>query len=236
MWKRIFMKPIRVTVLGSCRQDSVRDIDIFKCTDLQKEITYAHYSKEVIEMIKFCKYGHLTPEETRYCLRSAMLYKKPIIFNNHIKSQFEQTDIFLVEIASKLTYEYNGKYLHHIAEDPKYNVHEEIRNNITSREQSKKEIEQDILQIKELLSPKKVIIITHFASYKRGKRYELTQWLEEICEKHSIPIINPAKRLSGYSPAKLFKNEQVLSHYTYEGHNLIRQIYKKDIIKVLKRA
>ena len=42
-----------VTIFGSCRQYSIKEI--YKCTDIQEEISYPHYTKEVLQIIDYLK-------------------------------------------------------------------------------------------------------------------------------------------------------------------------------------
>jgi hypothetical protein len=46
-----------ITILGSCRQEYLRTL--YEITDIQDNISFPHYTKEMLEVIKFCKYGTL---------------------------------------------------------------------------------------------------------------------------------------------------------------------------------
>ncbi len=216
---------MKITILGSCRQDSL--YGEFEISNIQRGISYPHYTKEIIEVIKFCKYGHLTPEQTLYTFRTPILEKRPIYFSDNIKNDFESSNIFVVEIASKIDYQYDGIHVHHISSENEYNT--VIKNEIKQTIQSKDEIEDDIISIKKYL--KSLIIVGHIVTYDSGDRYNLLCWIEEICNKHNILFINPVKELLvlGYDINNLIVNEKVISHYNYDGHNIIKKIYKNFI-------
>ena len=226
---------MKITVLGSCRQYSLRNI--YNVTSIQEDISYPHYTKEILEVINFCKFGNLSPEETLYTFRTSILNNLPIYFSENIKNEFETSDIFILEIASKKKYKYNNTHVHHIVTENRYNqlIKDEIKNNIQIIDQNKNEIEEDIIKIKELLN-KPIIIISHLVTKNVGERYNLKCWLEEICNKHSIIFIDPIKELesNGYNIETLFEKENILAHYNDFGHTKIIEIYKKyiDTIKI----
>ena len=213
-----------ITIFGSCRQYSIKNN--FKITSIQEELTYPHYSNEVLQAINFCKNGNINKEYTKYCFRTGILFNKNIDYEN-LKKSFEDTDIFIIEIASRISYKWNNLYLHHITTESKYNF--PYIDNIEIKNETDEEIENNILNIQKVLYPKPFIIISHFATYNYGKRYELTKLLEKITTKYKIPFYNPSILLEKYSPEKLFINEKVLSHYTEFGEKIIENEYKKLI-------
>ena len=221
---------MKITILGSCRQEYIKNN--YRCTNIDVEVSYPHYTKEIIQVINFCKFGNLSPEETLYTFRTPILYKKPLYFDINIKNEFESSDLYILEIASKIVYEYDNKYLHHIATEDQYNI--PIKDKINIRYQDKNEIENDIIYIKNILN-KPIIIISHLVTKEEGERYKLKSWLEDICLIHNILFIDPIKELNkkNYDFNKIFKKEDVLSHYTDEGHNAIGNIYKYYIDKIL---
>ena len=167
--------------------------------------------------------------------RTAILKNSPIYFNKNLKTEFESSDIFVLEIASKKKYIYNNIHVHHIVTEKSHNkfIKDEIKNNIEIIEQNKDEVEEDIINIKNLLN-KPLIIISHLVTKNIGERYNLKFWLEEICTKHNIIFIDPVRELQnkGYNIDELFIKENVLSHYNDEGHKKILEIYKEYIDKI----
>lgn len=49
---------MKITVLGSCRQYSLRED--YSVTNIQEDISYPHYTKEILQVINFCKFGNLS--------------------------------------------------------------------------------------------------------------------------------------------------------------------------------
>jgi len=111
----------KITIFGSCRQYSIKDN--YKISSIQEELTYPHYSNEILQAINYCKYNNIKNEYTKYCFRTGLLLNKNIVFDN-LKKEFIDTDIFIIEIASRISYKWNDLYLHHIAIDNKYNFPE----------------------------------------------------------------------------------------------------------------
>jgi len=214
---------MKITILGSCRQHSV--IHDFETSQIHQILTYPHYSKEIIQTIEFCQTGNMMPEDTLYTFRTCLLYDIPIFFSKELYDEFN-ADVYLVEIASKIEYVCNNKYVHHIAED---NV--KYKDNVTKQIQTKDELEKDVIKINDLLN-KKCIIISHLVTRDTGERYVLKCWLEEICNKHNILFIDPIKELSKeYNVNDLFENDQMF-HYNENGEKAILKIYKDFINKL----
>lgn len=217
-----------ITVLGSCRQESIKKY--FNVTSIQEQLTYPHYTKEIIQAIKYCKdTSSIDNELTKYCFRTGILNKKSISCQNELQAEFEKTDIFVIEIASRISYEWNNLYVHHILSENQYGFHDIP--NIIIRELSDKEIEDDILKIRNLLYPKKLLIVPHIYTRTSGKRYELVRLLEQLTSRHNIPFINPSELLKNYTD--IFQPDHILHHYTDKGHSLVGEEYKKllDTIK-----
>jgi hypothetical protein len=216
---------MNITILGSCRQHSLRNK--YNVTNIQENLSYPHYTKEILEVINYCKNNHIEKQATINIFRTPILTKIPATFQE-VNNEFNSTDIFILEIASKIKYNYNNMYIHHIATEEKYNV--PIINEIKIEIQLKEEIEEDILKIKNELN-KPFIIVSHLVTKNSGERYNLSCWLEEICLKYNIPFINPVKELikEGVDIEDIFVKEDVLAHYNEKGHNEIIKIYSKYI-------
>jgi len=224
---------MKITIFGSCRQDSLYNDEKYEITKIKDDISYTHYTKEILEVIKFIKYNTVTPEETLITFRSPMLDNTPIYANNY-KNDILTTDVFIIEIASKICYEYNNKYVHHILYDCDEYGNDEIKKNIIKRVQDDSEIENDILKIKEELNTDNIIIVGHIVTYENGERNNLLNLLEQICKKHKIAFINPKKEIieKGYDIKYLLHNETILAHYNDIGHSIIHSIYDKYINSV----
>jgi len=216
---------INITILGSCRQESINKH--FKTTNIKEGLTYPHYTKEIIQAIEFCKgISNISIENSKICFRTGILENKQLDWRT-FKSEFDTTDVFVIEIASRLSYEWNNMYLHHIQTEAAYNF--KYSKEIIVRDLTDSEIEEDIKHIKHLLDPKPVIVISHISTYTHGKRYALIKLLEDICHRLNIPFYNPSTLLNEYSSDLILANEKVIAHYTNFGHEVIGCIYK-DII------
>jgi hypothetical protein len=218
-----------ITLFGSCRQHSIRNHYIV--TDIQENLTYPHYTKEVIQAITYCKGTHAFDNSlTQHCFRAGILHKRPILYQKELQRQFENTDVFVVEIASRIAYEWNGLYVHHILTEEQYGFHD--ISNIRQRDLTDDEIEADLLTIKRELYPKKLLVVPHVYTRTHGKRYELVQLLERLCYKHDIPFMNPSARTQHIQG--IYENEQAF-HYTPTGHALIGQHYKEVIETICQK-
>ena len=193
-------------------------------------MSYPHYSKEILEVIKYCKYNHIENKDILNVFRTPILNLQIPNFTK-LNNEFNSTNLFILEIASKIKYKYNNYYVHHIASEDAYNL--SIKCHIKIESQTKKEIEEDILQIKNELN-KPIIIVSHLVTRNTGERYNLSVWLEEICLKHNILFINPIKELNkkNININDIFINENILSHYNEKGHAKILKIYSEFIDKI----
>jgi len=229
--------PIKITLLGCCRQESLYNDPKYQITCIRNYISYSHYSKEALEIIKYCKYGHISPMDTMEVFRTPILEKRPIYWNPYYKNELDTSDVFIIEIASKTAYEFNNVYRHNIVVKPEHNEKVSCKDNIIIRKQSYEEIENDILEIKRELGNKKIMIVSHIYSYEYGERYELVKCLETICQKYSITFLNPIREITLSFPEidinTLFVNEDTLKHYNEFGHTIIKKVYDDFIQKIL---
>ena len=224
-----------ITILGCCRQSSL--FNHFYVNDILEKINYCHYSKEVLQLIKFLKYRDIEPEYTKYLFRSYILagYGAVIDENMHhfFNNQFINSDFIVIEIASRVSYKWkqNDKvyYTHEIAHEDKYGFYD--KENIEVYNQSDEEIEEDLIQIKKELEGKKFMIISHFCTYERGKRWDLVCLLERLCFKHNIHFFNQTYMIYKYGKEILLE-ESKYSHYNDVGHYLVGQILKSRIDKI----
>ena len=69
---------MNITVFGTCRLDSLNSYN----TRIKHEISYTYDTKEILEVIKFIKYNHISPEETITTFRTPMMTKQPIYSSN----------------------------------------------------------------------------------------------------------------------------------------------------------
>jgi len=222
-----------VTIFGSCRQDAIYKIPNVTVTGIRENVSYPHYTKEMLEVIKFCKEGHISPEETVTTFRTPIICNKPLYFNDVLKKNFNNTSVFILEIASRKTYEFNGKFVHHVLFD-EAPFNQNYKDKITVSTQSDEEIEADIIQIKKELN-RPIIIVGHLLTYNKGTRYELVALLEKLCLKHNILFINPENEITklGYNVKDLLSSDS--NHYNEKGHEVIQGIYTNFLVNANRR-
>lgn len=212
-----------VSIFGTCRLNEIKNNN-----NLNNFINYTHSTKEVIQFIKFLK-GELIvyPPYNKVCFRTGICDNRCIEYNQHYTNLFENTDIFLIEICSNKKYIHGDFYLHHLSVDLRYkhdsmDTPREIMKNHIIEKQSDEEIENDILEIRRMLHPKIVIIVSHYNSKINGEyiesRNHLINLLDNICKKYSIPFINPTKVLSNFTQEQVMTGD--LGHYTQLGIKL----------------
>lgn len=220
-----------ITILGSCRQTPIEQY--YSVTKILENLNYPHYSKEILQQIRYLKYKNIPAELSKFCFRYGLLNKCDKQVTDHVynslKEQFNTTTLFLVEIASRISYKWNELYLHHIAENDEYNFYD--KNNIVKEELTDEEIEDDIIQIRNELYPKPFIIISHFATYESGKRFELITLLKNICQRLKIPFINQSDIVKQYG-RDIILNEPILAHYTDKGKTYVGKILFDKINEV----
>ena len=211
-----------ITLFGTCRLNN-----IYNHNNLNNLINYSHSTKEVIQFINFLKGELSIPNPySQLCFRTAICENKFIDYNDIYNKLFINTDIFVIEICSNKKYIHNNFYLHHLCVDKRFssynkNTPDEILNNFIIEKQGDEEIENDILEIQKLLSPKKIIIVSHYNAKQYGEyinsRNHLINLLDCICKKYDISFINPTVVLANYSQEQVITND--LGHFTYLGIN-----------------
>lgn len=201
------------TILGSCRQQPLSAH--MRLSSIQEELNYPHYSKEILQQIQYLKEGRIHGDDTKYIFRKGLLsHCKDIVdpsLYDKLHYEFINTDIFVIEIASRIFYKWDGYYLHHIAQDPQYGF--PYHNQLQIGDLADMDIENDLHEIRKALYPKKFIIVSHFASYHHGKRYDLIRLLERLCHQMDISFWNQSGLVAKYGKDIIHDD----CHYTREG-------------------
>ena len=209
-----------ITLFGTCRLNGIKNNN-----NLNNLINYTHSTKEVIQQIKFLQ-GNISFQSPFdiLCFRTGICNNKPIIYESKFNKLLNDSSICIVEICSNKKYVYDNFFLHHLCVDKRfYNANIKtpkiILDNFNCIKQSYSEIENDILEIKKLLEPRKLIVVTHYDSKLNGEyiesRNNLIIVLAEICEKYKIPIIKPSEVLKDYKQEEVMTYD--LGHYTDFG-------------------
>ena len=225
-----FTGKIKVSIFGSCRQDSISKR--FSTTPIRDGLTYPHYTKEIIQAIKYVKSKGAIAPKNLAVFRNTQL-GLPIRRVSALHKHFNETDVFVVEIASKISYEYEGDYFHHFAYDQPIGPHgpriEGVE--IVARVQSDEEIRQDMATIKSLLEPKPVIFVTHFCTYAGGSRAQLRDLVIEEARVLGSASFDPSQMLLNYRAEKLVEDEKVISHFSQVGHEILSGRYQLIILQ-----
>lgn len=217
----------KVTIFGCCRQDSI--YKYFDVTGVRNGLTYPHYSKEVIQAIEYCKFADSAVPE--WAFRNPQINLK-LKSKRSLMKEFSSTDVFIVEIASRLEYKYKDAYLHHeIFDNPARELKKDwpSKSQISVREQSLEELRQDLEKIVDLLEGKEVIFACHISTRDYGKRASLVSEIRNFCEKRQIKCFVPSDLLKFYEERDIFVDELVLSHFTDLGHRIAGYRYRELI-------
>ena len=119
---------------------------------------------------------------------------------------------------------YDDFFLHHLCVDKRFSSNNQntpklILDNFKCIKQTASEIENDILEIKKLIEPRKIIFVSHYNSKMNGQyieqRNNIITLLNDVCQKYNIPIINPSEVLKDYKQEEVMSND--LGHYTSFG-------------------
>ena len=225
-----FTGKIKVTIFGSCRQDSISRR--FSVTPIRDGLTYPHYTKEIIQAINFVKSeGAISPKNLGV-FRNIQL-GLPIRQISDLHKHFRETDVFVVEIASRISYEYQGDFFHHFAYDQPIGANglriEGVK--IVTRVQSDDEIREDMATIRSLLEPKPVIFVTHFCTYSDGSRGQLRDLVIEEARAIGSTSFDPSQMLLNYPAEKLVEDEKVISHFSEFGHEILSGRYQLIILQ-----
>ena len=209
-----------ITLFGTCRINYISNQN-----NLNNLTTYPHSTKEVMQLIKFLKGELIIPVPyNKLCFSHSVCVNRFLNYDDTYNKLFLDTDIFIIEICSRKKYIHNNFYLSNLCVDKRFinfniNTPDEILNNYIIEKQSDMEIENDILEIKKMLYPKKIIIVSHYNSKLNGEyinsRNNLINLLDSICKKYDIIFINPTCILSNYSQEEVMSSD--LGHYTKFG-------------------
>ena len=214
-----------IVILGSCRQSVLEEK--YNVSGIKEEISYPHYTKEIIQVVSYCLNNDVPENKTCYTFRTPALNNKPLKWKTQYRSDIENADVVFIEIASLLTYRLENRYVHHILYDEKaYN--EKVKEEIVVGELTRDEVYADVRVLKNMIK-RPIIIVSHLVTKPEGKRYELLNMLREVCLEESILFIEPVNELiKMYGNVDgMFSEEKKLSHYTHYGHQCILKVYER---------
>ena len=229
---------LNVTAFGSCRVHN----SLPSGMNLAREVSYTHSTKETIQLLNFyLGQSTIEPPYSKYCFRAGILEDKFIDYDSKYKTIILNTDVVFIEICSRKKYIHGGHYLHHLSVDKRFPEHRKTPKSIIEdfelQIQSEEEIESDILQLREILNPRVMVIISHYdAKVSNGKsiqsRLELINSLRRICAKHHIHLIEPSDVFRNISQKHVVTAD--LGHYTEKGKQMFTSYLKGYLNKCSK--
>lgn len=221
-----------ITAFGSCRLRFAKHNQL----NLKTSMTYS--TKDAIQLINFLNGKLKIPAPYgKLCFREGYRKNKELVLDNELKNSYKNSKLFLIEICSRKKYVHNGFYLFEQSVDKdniakkKNKECDDICNNYKLEIQSDKEILKDILYIRDLLSPKPIIIVSHYNfmindNKRIEARYGLIKLLNKICKKNNIPFINPAEVLKDYKQEEILKDQ---NHYSGYGIQILRKYFNEYV-------
>jgi hypothetical protein len=213
------MDPSSISLFGSCR------INLIKNNKINSVLGYAHSTKEILQQINVLLGNIVLPETVgRYAFSTSIIGRKPFHISDDIIKAFIESTVCIVEICSLKTYLYNNYYLNHLAIDKRagmFFMHtpKELRDWYKCIKMGPDEIERDILEIRRLIKPRRLILVTHYNAKLYGKhllaRDLLINLIVDLAKKHNISVINPLDVLGEYTQEQVMLRD--LAHYTQFG-------------------
>lgn len=213
------MDPSSISLFGSCR------INLIKNNKINSILGYAHSTKEIIQQIKILL-GQvvLHGQIETFCFSTSVIGRKPLRITGETIKAFNDSSVCIVEISSLKTYVYGNHYLNHLAVDKRaaiYTIHtpKELREGYKCVKMGSDELENDILEIRRLIKPRRLILVTHYNAKLYGAylvaRDTLINLIVDIAKKYNIAVINPSAVLVAYTQEQVFMRDLV--HYTQFG-------------------
>ena len=204
-------KKIHITNLSAGTNMNILK-DYYK-TSINIRLTTPETTKEVLQIIKYCKGLPFDNNLTKYCFKAGIDSDNEIPCKTELQKEFEDTDLFIVEISNRTVYTWNTHVVHK-------SLYAKMPLNVETYNLTNEEIEADILQIKQLIYPKK-LLISQFLEDKS----DLTSYVEEVCMRHDIPFVKrPDIRI-----IPINMNDTLDTDYDYKEYILFNQIYKNKI-------
>lgn len=212
-----------ICVLGCCRQDSI--YWSYRVSSVRNGLGYTHYSAEALQMLQIV--AGLAPAQPTTRFRNALV-ALPLTSLMQLRREFDETDMFIVEVASRLKYQGDGDDVyHHVAFDappPGLKLA-----GIRRVEQTDAEIESDLIKIRELVAPRPLIVVSHLVTRQDGKRAELRCGVAKMCERLQVPFIDLLSGCSGPEVGELVEDEPTIAHLTPKGHRYVHGLYQDAI-------
>jgi hypothetical protein len=229
---RVYRKLPVITVLGSCRQDSL--YRLFRVSKVRDGLTYPHYANEILQLVRFLK-GSIRRFKSPYVFRNISIGQKRIS-GRAARSSFKSTDVFVLEIASRYEYRHLEEFVHHVAYDNPELLPAELRDEqalqaIDRSKQSFAELREVLDEISLELRGKHLVIVTNIATRSGSERQELNSFLSDYANSQGFGFFDPSVLLREYALEDLCHIEPVISHFTNFGHELVGGRLRSQILE-----
>jgi hypothetical protein len=223
-----------VTVLGSCRQDSLDEL--LKVTAIKSGLTYPHYANEILQLVRFLK-GRRKSFQSPYVFRNDSIGVAKVS-SSYSRRAFRKTQVFVIEVASRWEYLHKGDYIHHVAYDSPELLPATIRNpkdldGIVRRKQSYEELTEVLNLIVEELSGKAIVFVTNISTSDGSERAHLNSFISAFAKQRGVGFYDPSELLERHRLEDICKVEPVISHFTKFGHSLVGSKLKLKILEQL---
>jgi hypothetical protein len=209
---------MKIALFGTCRLSFIRHH--FSCTAFDDDISFVHSTKDILQLLRFITKQIDIPDNiNRFCFRTSILNRHPVAYSDKFLAQFNEADVFVIEICSMTKYLYQGYYLHHLAVDRLFPFYvdspQEVLLGTTVEYQDKQEIEEDISEIIDMVYPKKVMIVSHINAstdaldpyLKAGGLYAAVTRVRRL---FSSAASTSHRKMPASKPATIEKREQLI--------------------------
>jgi hypothetical protein len=203
-----------VTIFGTCRVKLTPGNN-----NLNNDINYCHSTRETLQMIRYLQGNDLPSPYNLYCFRTAILARRRLEYRDDFKRRFEDSKVCVIEICSRKAYFSNGFYLHDVDGDLKdyiKTIPSSVVDETIMRKLPDEEIREDLKEIINLLSPRKIVLVCYYNSLLNGEvlpdRNQLILLVRQLATEFQLPLVDPNEVFQGIPQEQLVQSD--LSHYT----------------------
>lgn len=224
--------------IGSCRLTCMKANNI--ATDFLG-VNLTHSTKDAIQLLKWAMGKINIPDDINsYVFHSGMWSASPKRLHDHLIKLIHNMDGLIIEICSYKSYKVENYYCHTdiLNCSPDYplfkHIPPHIYQNVRMITDDKKELENDIEEILELIGNKKLIIVTHILDSKDAnmipERERLIADILEISSRKNIPVICPGEILITHSREEIVPD---YNHYSEIGLDILEKFYREKMESII---
>ena len=199
------------------------------------DITGGTFStKDTIQLINWINNEkEINPDFYSYCFIGVTINE---VLKEKYKKALKEAEIIFVELSSYKYALFGDVFINNMTFTfPTFHFIPFLNDNSTKGELSYEELENEMAKLVTMLSPTKVIFVTHInfpvVDDRLEKRTQLIQNIENICNKRQYICINPTKCLTnrGHDMCKMVLSDGL--RYTEEGCKQIADVFASYIDK-----